>query len=171
MQPIDSELIDRVISKLKKNKAAGLDTLTAEHLQYSHPAIPTILAKRLNIIIINGSIPSDFGRSYTVPLPKGNQANRKSITLEDFCEISISRILSKSLEYCILARNATLLTTTDNQFGFKKRISCSFSIFSVRSIVDKFIAGGSTVNLCIIDLSKAFDNMNHHALLIQLMNS
>ena len=34
-QPIDAELIDSAILKLKKNKAAGLDTLTAERLQYS----------------------------------------------------------------------------------------------------------------------------------------
>ena len=43
-------------------------------------------------------------------------------------------------------------------------------IYSIRSIVDKFIAGDLTVNLCTIDLSKAFDKMNHHALLIKLMN-
>ena len=53
-QSIDAELIDSVISKFKKNKAAGLDTLTAEHLQYSHPALATIFAKLFNITIING---------------------------------------------------------------------------------------------------------------------
>ena len=67
-QPSDAELIESVISTLKKNKAAGLDTLTAEHLQYSHPALATILAKLFNIMIINGYIPPDFGRMYTVPL-------------------------------------------------------------------------------------------------------
>ena len=45
----------------------------------------------------------------------------------------------------------------------------SSAIYSVR-IVDKFMAGGSTVNLCTIDLSKAIDKMNHHALLIKLMH-
>jgi len=29
--------------------------------------------------------------------------------------------------------------------------------------------GGNTVNLCAIDLSKAFDKVNHHALLLKLM--
>ena len=31
--------------------------------------------------------------------------------------------------------------------------------------------GGSTVSLCALDLSKAFDKMNHHTLLIKLLNS
>ena len=117
-KPIDAELIDRVISKLKKNKAAGLDTLTAEHWQYSHPALATILEKLFNIMIMNDRLSPDFERSYTVPLPKGNKADSKSLTLEEFCGISISTVLSKILEHCILDRYATLLTTTDNQFGF-----------------------------------------------------
>ena len=37
-------------------------------------------------------------------------------------------------------------------------------------VIDGYIAGGSTVSLCALDLSKAFDKMNHHALFIKLMN-
>ena len=85
-----------------KNKAAGLVTLTAEHLQYSNPALATILAKLFTIMIINGYISPEFGRSDTVPLPKGIQANSKSLTLEDFRGISISPVLSKILDHCIL---------------------------------------------------------------------
>ena len=40
----------------------------------------------------------------------------------------------------------------------------------MRRVIDKCIAGGSTVILCALDLWKAFDKMNHHALLIKLMN-
>ena len=70
-------------------------------------------------------ITPDFGRCYTVPLPKGNQANRKSLALEDFRGLSINPVLSKILEHCILDRFATLLTITDNQFDFKKGVSFS----------------------------------------------
>ena len=38
-----------------------------------------------------------------------------------------------------------------------------------KNIVDRFILGGNTANLCYIDLSKAFDKVNHHALFIKLM--
>ena len=131
-------------------------------MQYSHPALEK-LAKLLNILIINGYIPPDCGRSYTVPLPKCNEANNKSLTVEDFSGNSISPGLCKILEHCILDRYAGLLTNTDNQFGIKKGVYCSSAIYSVRSIVDKFIARGSTVNRCTIDLSKAFDKMIHHA--------
>ena len=36
-------------------------------------------------------------------------------------------------------------------------------------MIDRYIARGITANRCAIDLSKAFDKVNHHAL-IKLMN-
>jgi len=36
-------------------------------------------------------------------------------------------------------------------------------------VVEKLLNGGNTVNLCSIDLSKAFDKVNHHALLMKLI--
>jgi len=54
-------------------------------------------------------------------------------------------------------------------FGFKKGVSCNFAIYTVRQIVHKFVDGGCTVNLCSIDLSKAFDKVNHCALFLKLM--
>ena len=66
-------------------------------------------------------------------------------------------------------RFATSALVVKNQFGFKKGSSCSHAIRVVRSAVDDIIRGGSTANLCSIDLSKAFDKVNHHALYLKLM--
>ena len=62
-----------------------------------------------------------------------------------------------------------ILRTDEKQFGFKKNIGCQHAIFTVRSIVERFLKGGNTVNLCALDLSKAFDKVNHCALFIKLM--
>ena len=47
----DVELVDKIITELKKNKAAGLDNLTAEHLQFSHYIIVSVMCKIFNIIM------------------------------------------------------------------------------------------------------------------------
>ena len=39
----------------------------------------------------------------------------------------------------------------------------------MRSVIEKFVSNGSTVNVCTLDLSKAFDRMNHYALLIKVI--
>lgn len=48
-------------------------------------------------------------------------------------------------------------------------MGCSHAIYTVKSVVDHFSRQGSTVNLCALDLRKAFDKMNHHGLFITLM--
>jgi len=39
----------------------------------------------------------------------------------------------------------------------------------MRKVVDYFVANGSTVNLCSLDITKAFDKMNHSALFLKVM--
>ena len=53
---------------------------------------------------------------------------------------------------------------------FKKGVGCSHAIYTVRKIVDKLVSNGYTANLCTIDLSKAFDKVNHYALFVKLMD-
>ena len=62
------------------------------------------------------------------------------------------------------------INTTDNQFEFKKQLGCSHVVYYVRNVTDHFISGGSTVNVCSLDISKAFDKMSHYALYIKLIN-
>jgi len=48
-------------------------------------------------------------------------------------------------------------------------VGCNFAIRAVRSIVDKIVQGGSTANVCALDMSKAFDRVNHYELYLKLM--
>jgi len=59
--------------------------------------------------------------------------------------------------------------TEHNPFGLKKGLGCTHAIYTVQNIVNQLVKGGSTVNLCALDLTKAFDKTNHHALFIKLM--
>jgi hypothetical protein len=76
--------------------------------------------------------PSEFGRSCTVPWPKTKDCHSKSVTCADFHGIAISLIMSKVFEYCVMQRFDHFLTSNDNQFGFKKGLSCSHAIYKVR---------------------------------------
>ena len=114
-------------------------------------------------------VPAGFCHSYTVPLPKGKDCRSKAMTCNDFRGIAISSIISKVFELCILDKFKRYFLTEDNQFGFKKGLGCTHAIYTVQNIVNHLVKGGSTVNLCALDLTKAFDKTNHHALFIKLM--
>ena len=87
--------------------------------------------------------------------------------MDDFRGISISPIISKVFEHCIIDRFGDYFVTSDNQFGFKKQLSCSHAIYTLRCAVDAYVNSGSTVNICTLDLLKAFDKMNHCGLFIK----
>jgi len=166
----DAELVECTIAKMKRGKAAGLDGICVEHLLFSHPVLPCIFAKLFNLMITHSHVPDSFGMSYTVPILKANcNMYGKPLTVDDFRGISISPVLSKVLEHCILDRYGDFFVTSNHQFGFKKHSSCAHAIYITRCVVDYYTTHGSTVNLCAIDLSKAFDKMNHHGLFIRLM--
>ena len=165
----NTELVSKVMSDLKCGKAPDINGLTAEHLLRAHPILPLILNKFFQLILKCKLVPTGFGYSYIVPLPKSNASISKVLTCEDFRGIAISPVISKLFEYCFVEKFGEFLSTDNKQFGFKKGLGCNHAIYTVRRIVDRFIKGGNTVNLCAIDLSKAFDKVNHHALFIKLM--
>jgi len=168
-QQFDVELIGGLISSMKNGKAAGLDELSCEHIKFSHPIVVSILSKLFNLFIKTGHIPASFGASYTVPIPKCN-VQTHGLSVDDFRGISISPVISKLFEMAVVDRYSDYFTTSDHQFGFKKHLSCTDAIYSARNIIENFVSNGSTVNVCTLDLSKAFDRMNHYALLTKLMD-
>jgi len=89
--------------------------------------------------------------------------------VDDFHGISISPVISKVFEHCILDRFGEFFVSCNNQFGFKKHHSCTHAIHSLKAVVNYYISHDSTVNLCTINLTKAFDRINHHGLFVRLM--
>ena len=49
------------------------------------------------------------------------------------------------------------------QFGFKKCYGCNHAIYTVQSTIEYFNNNNSTVNICVLNISKAFDKVNNYA--------
>lgn len=168
-QLFDTELISKLVEGLALGKAAGVDTLSSEHMKFSHPILVSLLTRLFNYFIFVGHIPDSFGVSYTVPIPKCDGRTR-ALSVDDFRGISISPVISKLFELAILDRFGKFFATSDQQFGFKKNLSCTHAIYCVRNTIESYIKEGSTVNVCALDLEKAFDRMNRFALFGKLMD-
>jgi len=67
--------------------------------------------------MINGRVPTNFGKSYNVPMPKGN-ATRQALTADNFREISLSPTISKLFVHAALVRFSRYFVTSEHQFGF-----------------------------------------------------
>jgi len=94
---------------MKRGKAAGLDRISAEHLQYSHYILSVVLSKLFNVMILISYVPASFGQSYTVPLLKNsNSAYSKSITVND---LEAYLLAQSSLKFLSTAFSTVMLDT------------------------------------------------------------
>ena len=151
--------IENAIKSLKGGKAAGLDSLTKDHIVNSHPAVIVHLKLLFNIIYKHGFVPDDFGVGLSIPIIKDKHGDICST--DNYRTITLSPVISKVFEYCLLHKLQPLLCSSDLQFGFKKKLGCSDAIFVLNQTVDYFVSRGSTVYMAALDARKAFDRVNH----------
>ena len=140
-----------------------------EHLLNCHPSAHLLITYLCNLMLLSGYVPSQFGLGLLTPIPKGSVGQR-SLSLDDFRGITVSPLVSKILEKCILENFSKYFFSSDNQFGFKKHVGCTHALYCLRSTIDHFVSHGSTINVCSLDVSKAFDRVNHFALFSKLMD-
>ena len=62
------------------------------------------------------------------------------------------------------------LFTHDQQFGFKSKHSTEFCIYTVKSVSKYYTQHHSPVYACFLDVSKAFDKINHIKLYRKLLD-
>ena len=110
------------------------------------------------MIFVHGFVPDNFGLSITVPVIKDKHGNINSAN--NYPPITLSPIISKMFEYCMLNRFESLLWSDQLQFGFKKKSSCSRAIFVLTQVIDYFKCK-SNVFVASFDATKAFDRVNH----------
>jgi len=91
------------------------------------------------------------------------------LSYDDFRGITIDPVISQIFECCLLTYFEKYLLTDKRQFGFKKGIGCSHAIHIVKKTIYYFVNYGSTVTLGCLDLSKAFNKVNHFGLLLKLL--
>jgi len=160
--------VDKCILSLKSGKAPDYDGLTAEHLQYAHPCLTIIISRLFELILAYRVVPDGFGFGVSHPIPKS--ANKTNLaTVDDFGTIIICPIISKIFESCIFSRIEPLLKSSSRQFGFNKGTGCGHATHTLKQTINYFTSRNSNVCVGVLDLSKAFDGLNHVIFYIELI--
>ena len=76
---------------------------------------------------------------------------------DNYRPIAIASTVSKLLEILLLERLSNYLLTSSHQFGFKAKHSTDACIYVLKEAVDFYVSQKSSVYLCFLDASKAFD--------------
>ena len=92
----------------------------------------------------HGCVPDHFETGITVPVVK-DRLEDLSCAVLIIGLITLSHIISKIFEYCILHKYEHLLQSDDLQLEFKKNSSCSHALFVLTATIEHFMTHGSNV--------------------------
>ena len=155
------------VQSLKNGKSAGKDMIYAEHYKYAHDKCSILLMILFNMCVIHGYIPQSIMDTIITPILKDKKGD---ITDGDnYRPVAVTCIISKILELIVLKRYSHLLSTTCNQFGFKKKLGTDMCIYTLKQVVEYYKSLSGPVFIAFMDASKAFDKINHYHLLVKLL--
>jgi hypothetical protein len=159
------------INQAKSSSATGLDGMTAIHLKHIGPRCIVYLTELFNLLVSNADLPALWKAAVIVPILKpGKPANEGS----SYRPISLLCPAVKVLEHLLLPIIMSALPKSCTQHGFAPQHSCTTALLPIVTRVavgfnDRKPAHRSA--MCAIDISKAFDSINHPLLLDQLSDS
>ena len=158
--------IEDAINKLSGGKSCAMDGVYAEHLKHCSSNYWTLLAKCMTSFLVHGFLPESLMSVVLVPIIKDKSGKINS--KDNYRPIAIASTMSKLLEIILLERLSNFLLTSSSQFGFKAKHSTDACIYVLKEAVDFYVSRQSSVYLCFLDASKAFDRVNHQVLFEKL---
>ncbi len=158
----------KIIGKLKNKYSAGLDEFPDCLLKTCAPAIIHPLTHIFNASLCTGIFPDIFKTAKIKPLFKKGNKNE----VQNYRPISLLSVFSKILERLFYVRMETFLNKHDAfsncQHGFRKSKSTETAIFSfLKDVASSLDQNEATIGI-FLDLSKAFDVIDHNILLSKL---
>ena len=162
-----SEEVSEIIKDFNLNKSSDIPVRV---LKSSSHIISPYLSTFFNHFIDNSLFPRILKLGQVTPIfKKGN-----SQLLENYRPISLLPVFGKIFEKIIYKRLSNYLIAKnilhENQFGFRKFHSTSHAINHSVNIITEGLENKKHVLGIFIDLSKAFDTINHKFLLTKLSN-
>ncbi len=165
MGKVDSDDVSRAISDL--NCGIGPDNIHSFHLKYCTNELTVVLAKLISSCIVHGCMPLKMNFGIMIPLLKDKYKDNTS--LDNYRSITLSPLLLKVFEYCLQYKMLRYVTLNDRQHGFRERYSTSTACLILKETILRYTTEGSNVYSCFIDLTKAFDKVNHFKLANKLL--
>jgi retron-type reverse transcriptase len=168
-RPISTRQVHVALTNLKSSTATGPDEIPAFILKELAPIIAPTIAKIFNSSLSQGVVPGAWKQANVSPVYK-SKGSRMDAT--NYRPISILPVLARTLEKIVASQLYDFCDSRDvippQQFGFRRNSSCEIALLTALDSWMEAVDEGKYVGALLLDLSKAFDSVPHHLLLLEL---
>ena len=148
----DECVVQGYIIKSPKNKAPGLSGLTADILHPIADLIAPLIASMFRLFFKFSVVPSGWTKTLVCPVPKKGDLSR----IGNYRPISLTEVLRKIYEMCLLGEMQTMVPLSREQGGFRIGRSTIDQIESLDRIIK---AQPNPVHLAFLDIKAAYDSV------------
>ena len=163
---ITPSLINEVSKNLKLNKSDPVFKIVSDYLINA----PDILYKHLSNImqsyVIHGHLSSMLGICTLLPIIKDKLSSSEDSN--NYRSIAISSVILKLFDWVIILLYKTNLHLDHLQFSYQQNCSTSMCTWMVIETINYFLRNGSEVFICLMDMTKAVDNVKRTILFQKL---
>ena len=167
-RPTNPLEIINIVHNFKAKKSAGFDEISPSVLKTTISYVAEPLANIFNLSLHSGVFPDLLKIAKVVPVFKTE--DRKLMV--NYRPISVLPVFSKILEKIMYKRLITYLENnnilSDKQYGFRERHSTYMALVELVDKVTEELDNKKFSVGIFVDLSKAFDTINHNILLDKL---
>ncbi len=154
--------------KLKASKTDATTTITSDLLIHAPDKLFKILAICFRGYIVHAHVSKFLLISTMVPIIKDKMGDITSSN--NYRSIAISSLIMKIFDLVILSTFGEYLQLDDLQFSYQAEVSTSMCTWLAVESISYFLRNGSEVFTCLMDMSKAFDTVQHSHLFRKLLS-
>lgn len=162
--PVNSDIIEKTINKLATKTSTGFDNLSTKLLKSINSVLSPIITLIFNQSITTGIFPSKLKIAKVTPIFKKGTNN----LLDNYRPISILPAISKVFEKIMFQQLHTYFQSNNlyfnSQYGFREQHSTELATIEFIDQVTLSLDKGEIPISIYLDLSKAFDTIDHKIL-------
>jgi hypothetical protein len=167
-EPVTYNEIQNIVKSFKPKTSSGNDEISPKLLKMCSSVLSHPLAHIANISLETGVFPSQMKVAKVIPIFKANDPtqfnNYRPISLLPTFSKILERIAHKRL-YHYLIVNKLLCTS---QYGFQRHMSTEQAILEFQDRIINSLVSKKWCSAIFLDLSKAFDTLDHKILLAKM---